>query len=292
MQWLRSHPYAATSALIGLILIAGAIFIESRLGIAPGELSVWGSNGAPLLNPTSYAPIKPVAQNTEPQTSVTSDAPPAYIPPSQNTDAGVQATDEMDFEIFLQSLITPSKTPPAATSSDTGIAYSFIPQGLISVNVPQKSRTPEQQKLFDYGNDAGSYIQTYEDSNRNAPVALRDQAEDRQNPAKIQAVKLVASGLRTVGESLLGMENVPESVATQHKALAESYVDVGRKLAQIPDVIQSDAAFITSIEAYNAAADTWVKNYISLATIFSVSGVTFTEIDPGSVFTFSRGGSL
>lgn len=292
MSWLQRHPYAAMCAVAGLLVIIGAFIVESRTSAQPGSLSVWGGTGAPLLNPTSYSPSAVASER--PGTQGEAGISPIYIPPAQTSDAENPASGEtFDFDSFMAALTQPAgpKGVAATSSSDTSLAYSLIPRGLIATTTPEPVRTEVQQKLFNYGNDAASYIQTYEDSNRNASVALRDQAEDRQNPQKIQAVKLVAAGLRTAGESLLGMEELPSLVTSSHKALAESYIEVGRQLSKVPDA-NGDEAFIAAINAYNAAADTLVKNYVSLATAFSLAGVTFSPQDPGSIFTFSSGGGL
>lgn len=289
MSWLRLHPYAAASAAAGLLIVIGALIVESRTAVEPGTLSVWGGSGAPLFNPTSYAPQSAI--EIAPQQTGEDTDPPAYIPPSQTAGAEpVPSGDILDLDAFLASLVQPSGSASATSSGDVAYAYSFIPKGLISTEtVP--ARNPEQQELYTYGNDAASYIQTYEDTNRNAAVALRDQAEDRQNPQKTQAVKLVAAAMRTAGESLLGMESVPESVRATHEALAESYVLAGRELSKVPDA-NGDDAFISAINAYNSAADTLVKHYVSLATMFSLSGVKFMPTDPGSIFMFTSGGGL
>ncbi len=291
MSWLERHPYAAMSALAGIVLIIGALIVESRTSAKPGTLSVWGGTGAPLLNPTSYSPNAIVS--AMPQSHGNPGISPIYIPPTQTQSADEPgATEEFDFDAFVSALTQPAGPKATPTSSgDMGAIYSLIPSGLIATTTPEPVRTEAQQRLFNYGNDAASYIQTYEDSNRNASVALRDQAEDRQDPQKKQAVKLVAAGLRTAGESLLGMEELPPLVVGTHKALAESYIEVSRELTKVPDA-NGDEAFIAAINAYNAAADTLVQNYVSLATAFSLAGVTFSPQDPGSIFTFSAGGGL
>ncbi len=289
MLWFASHPYAAASAAIGLLIVIGVIVVENRASVSPGTLSVWGGTGAPLLNPTSYTPqnIQQATQNT----GGGSGGAPIYIPPTQGATADSETAEDYDFQSLLSSLAEPSGTKSTTASTDIDLAYAFIPRGLIATNTPAVSRTPEQQALFTYGNDAASYIQTYEDSNRNAPIALRDQAEDRQDPQKKQSVKLVAMGLRTAGESLLGMEEVPSAIASPHKSLAESYIAVGRALEKVPDA-NGDDAFIAAITAYNVEADTLVSHFNDLATTLALAGVKFTTGDPGSIFTFSGGGGL
>lgn len=286
------HPYAAACAAAGLLLIIGAILVESRTSVRPNSLSVWGGTGAPLLNPTSYSPQAIVSNIRE--DSGTTDLSPTYIPPRSASDDGeTPSQEELDFDSFLASLVQPAghSSASSSTSADTALAYSLIPQGLISTTTSSGVRNPVQQALYTYGNEAASYIQTYEDSYRNAPTTLRDQAEDRQNVQKGQAVKLVASGLRTAGEGLLSMEEVPELAVSAHEALAKSYIEVGKTLANVPDA-NGDGAFITAVTAYNEVADTLVKNYVSLATIFSLNAVKFAPDDPGSIFMFSGGGGL
>jgi hypothetical protein len=84
---------------------------------------------------------------------------------------------------------------------------------------------------------------------------------------------------------------VPSQAVEAHKALAQSYIQAGTRLSAIADA-KSDADFLKAIEAYNAAADTLANRYIDLTVIFSLSGVTFSQDDPGSIFMFSGGGTF
>lgn len=292
MSWIRLHPYAAACAVAGLVLIAGALVVQSKTVARPGTLSVWGGNGAPLLNPTSYVPNAVLNEPTHSNTTG-SNVAPIYLPPSKNTTSeSGEDTSSYDLTELIAALTQPvlaSGQKPSTSTID--LAYSFIPRGLIASNTPAPVLTETQQRLYNYGNDAASYIQTYEDSYRNAPISLRDQAEDRENEQKKQSVRLVAAGLRTVGESLLGMEDLPTEVKTTHTALAESYLEAGKRLSKVVDA-GGDEAFIAAILSYNGAADTLATNYVHLATIFSLSSVRFSTNDPGSIFTFSGGGGL
>jgi hypothetical protein len=89
------------------------------------------------------------------------------------------------------------------------------------------------------------------------------------------------------------MQNVPSDVETQHTALAQSYVDLGTQLQAVAQT-QTDAAFVQAVEKYDTTADTFVKNYGSMAAYFTEQGVSFAPQDPGSVFSFtdSGGGGL
>jgi len=291
MQWAKNHPYAAVCAFAGMLLIIGAFIVERRTPASPGSLSVWGGAGTPLLNPTSYTP-NAVLSDMRPQYSGTN-IQPVYIPASATrTDNTGEVAESFNYNEFIAALAQPAtaKTNTNGTADITG-AYSFIPRGLIATSAPIKIRSDTQQKLFNYGNDIGSYIQTYEDSNRNAPLTLRDHAEDRQNPQKARSVKAIAEALRTVGTNMQSMEELPELARGAHALLAQNYVNVSEKLAVVADA-DSDPAFIDAINAYNAAADEFIKSYVSLATVFSLAGVTFSSQDPGNVFTFTAGGGF
>lgn len=287
MQWIRLHPYAAACALAGILLVIGTIIVERRTTADPTGLTVWGGSGAPLLNPSSYSPSE-LLENIDMGSG--SSVSPTYIPPSQSAGAP-QGAEVFDLAQLL-SMLTDSGAPSASiqTSADTGIAYAFIPSGLVSSSLSSVELSEEERRLFNYGNDIGSYIQTYEDSHRGAPVTLRDQAEDRQNAAKADAVKAVAAAISRVGENILGMEEVPESVRSLHESLGESYVRAGERLAAVPDA-RGDEAFIAAVEAYNEAADSLAGHFVGISSLFSLSGIRFASQDPGSIFMFSGGGA-
>lgn len=292
MGWIFKHPYATLSACAGLILITITLVVENRITLRQGAVSAWGANGAPLLNPASYAP-RDRSSASSPDGVTPDGTAPIYIPPNQTVGAGgAEQSSEFDFDSFLAALSRPEQAAAQSeVQTDMSAAYSFIPRGLIATSSPVREREPVEQALFDYGNEAGSHIQTYEDSHRNAATVLRDQAEDRKNASKAQAVKTVAAAIRTVGENLAAIEQVPAGAKSLHETLARNYREVGEALALVPDA-SGDAAFITAIENYNTSADALVKTFVALATLFSVQGVTFSTQDPGSVFMFSGGSGL
>lgn len=288
MHFVRMYPYAAASALAGLLLVVGAIIVERKTSTEPGNLAVWGISGAPLVNPSSYSPHAIQENMTVPSGTNVS---PTFIPPSKNLQGATAATDDMADIHELLSLISRPSGTKAPSSSGQSIAFAFVPTGLIASSIPVKERSEEQQSLYNYGNDAASYIQTYEDGNRGAPTILRDQAEDRQDAQKARAVKDVAKAIRNVGESLLGMEDVPESIRGAHTLLAKAYIQAAESLSRIPDA-QADDAFIAAIEEYNSAADKLAQYYVEITAMLSLNGVIFSTEEPGSIFMFSGGASI
>jgi len=146
--------------------------------------------------------------------------------------------------------------------------------------------TADQKALYDYGNEVGGEIQSFEELNPDEAQILKDQAEDRTDPTKAAALVSLAKNLAAVGTYMQQMQEVPSSVSDDHNALAQSYLGIGAKL-QLVAQAQSDAAFVQAIENYDTSADTFVHNYGALAQFFTEQGVVFSPQDPGSVFSFT-----
>jgi hypothetical protein len=287
MQELRMHPFVAAAIGASLLLLSIALIVVLRT--APprgGLLTVWGSMPISSSNPNAtYAPDYDT--NTLPVSALGTTTPPfiALDPSISNSD-----TAQDDIAALIAQLSGSVQTKGTASSSsdasDLNLAYAFIPRGLISTTTPTKARTPAQAALYEYGNDAGSFIQTYDDTHKNAAQTLKDQLEDRRDPQKAQALRDLAMALGHVGDSIAGIDDVPAVAKTMNDALAKSYQDMATKLVAVPDA-ERDADFIAAIQAYDTAVETFTKRYVALATLFSTSGVTFEPQDGGSVFTFS-----
>lgn len=301
MQWLRTHPYASALGAATLLVLVGAYIVVSR-AIQPLETgpTSWGGGAVPHLDPTSY-PIGENASNGAgaPQDAQTimgrvQDGPPyTYLAPSffQNASPNGEE-DTYDFDAFVAQLSAQGRSDPGGTQdASTSIlgAYSYIPRGLISTTIVHSARTPLQQELYDYGNDIGSTIESFEQQHLNTVQVLKGQVEDRANPEKAEAVVKIGRDFEEMGEVLAAMESVPSAMASTHKALAQSYIEIGRNLALVPGA-ERDSDFIKAIQTYNASADVFVKNYIQLVSLFGAHGVTFMSADAGRVFTFSPTG--
>lgn len=289
MQWLRAHPYIASAALAFIVLVVGALIVLNRSDVRPQTtgLRAWGGVGSDLFDPTSAARGGTAAQPDNLYSQVQS-GPPFYYAPAAEQLPLVQASDDFDFEAFIGLLAGSGKATGGISQDPSFDAYSFIPQGLISTTSVEKRRTPTQQAIFDYGNEAGSYIQSFEERYRAAPQILKDQFEDREDPEKNAALLSLSRGLEDVGFQLEALE-VPSEIRSAHQKVAASYKELGKKLSAVPNA-KSDETVLNAILAYNAAAEAYVKNYVSLATLISAHGVTFSPEDAGSIFTFSQVG--
>lgn len=291
MEWSRMHPYTLTITGAILVLAAGGYIVWNNVPVAPSNagLTAWSGNGA-AFSPGTYGAdaTGPNADRQSLMQQVQGGAPYTYTLPVLPAANPLDTPDSsFDFNAFIALLSNNSGTDgPAAPTESAGNAYAYIPTGLISSDAHTTTLTPSQQALYDYGNEAGSFIQSFESQHSDSPRILKDQAEDRSNAVKATALKTLGQDLAMVGDSLLAIENVPQEAAAVHKALAQSYVEIGGKLAAIAQT-RSDADFIAAVGAYDASVNVFVKNYVALAQLFGAYGVTFAGEDPGSVFTFS-----
>ena len=289
MSWLRSHPYIAAVAGTVVLLIMGAIIVGKRAAVEPGpsSLRAWGGVGANLLDTSSRTLGQVPSDQGDLYTEVRSGPPFYYAPNAQAPQTQSGDAEDLDLDELLATLSHAPQNKPSGNGSLAVDAYSFIPAGFLSTSTAQTWRTPTQLALYNYGNEAASNIQSYEDLYRNAPQIMKNQFEDRQNPDKNAALLGLANSLAGVGNALLAMEDVPSPVLSAHEKLGASYREMGEKLSRIP-AAKYETDLIDAVLAYNAVAETYTKNYIALVTLFSAYGVTFRTDDPGSIFTFTN----
>ncbi len=182
------------------------------------------------------------------------------------------------------STAAPSKTTAA---TDMLSAFSYLPQGLISTSL-EKPRTSEQEALHTYGNTAGALIKSFEAGHPYMVATLEAFTKDRTSVQGAAGIRALAADLTDIGVSMLEMEDIPASARAAHEALAHKYEEIGEKLALIASS-QGDEAYLASINDYNAAADSFTRSYITVMAVFSISGVTFTAYEDGSVFSYPGG---
>ncbi len=295
MDWFRTHPYVSALGAAGVLVLLGAFIVVSGASQPAGtRTSAWEGEAAPLLNPTSHGPITSATQNANVM-GQTQDSPPyTYIAPNFSNTISPDGEEEStyDFDAFIAKLTKQAnpKGQAAANEEDSLLsAYAYIPRGLISTSTPNATRSVLQQELYDYGNDIGSTIESFEQQHSDTPQILKGQVEDRTDSGKAAAVVRIGRDFEEMGKTFAAMETVPSSLASAHNALAKSYIEIGTNLALIPGA-QRDADFIKAIQTYNASADTLAKNYIQMVSLFGAHGVAFSANDAGKVFTFTPTG--
>lgn len=283
---MHTHPYLFALGSIATLLLIGALLVVRSAPASTGASSTiaWGGTGS-VIGPT-LAP----SDTSSTMTSVQKQPPYDYVLPTlspASTDAtDTQTSSGFDYSAFISSLSQENHpASQAQQTTDGSDAYSFIPTGFISTETPTK-RTKTQQAIYDYGNSVGSLVQAFEQQHPAMQQQLTDQLQDRTDPTKAAAVARIGSDLAALGDALLAIDAVPTQMASAHEALASSYKEIGAKLSTVPHT-QGDSAFLDAVNAYDAAADTFVHNYVSLAQLFVANGVSFTSADPGNVFTFT-----
>lgn len=293
MDWFRSYPYASVLTAAGLLLIVGGFVVVRKTAttVTPSSHPVaWGGAGA-VLSPSVSGDAVTAAQQPSILEQTQHGAPYTYILPTpQQTDpSSGTPSDTFDFDAFITLLSDSSATGGTAhttTSVSATDAYAFIPTGLVSTVSPPK-RTKLQQSVYDYGNEIGSLIQSFELEHPNASRVVMDQAQDRADAGKAASVQALGKALSALGDNLLTVDDVPSSFEATHEALAKSYRELGQKLVLVPQA-PGDDAFISAVQSYNTSADAFIKNYVALANLFVSYGVVFSPGDAGSVFTFTQ----
>lgn len=294
----NGHPNLFKTAVLGTVaaIAIGFLVVNSRTPAATnGPSTNWVGLGTLIdgvpADPQTPAPTRPDDQSLF--SEVTQGAPFVYIPPSGGPAQHVASnTDEFSVEDVLAALSPQSKTawtPASVPEGEPSLmeAYAFVPQGLFSTTTEGATRTEAQQRLFDYGNEIGSLVQSYETMHQNTPQIATDHLADRTNPDKIAALKQVGDDIILLGKRIAAIEEVPSSARSAHDALAAGYQDVGAALKIVADAY-SDQQLLDAVSTYNATMDKLTPRYIAMVTLFSMRNVSFTTSDPGSAFSFSR----
>jgi hypothetical protein len=283
MDSIRAHPYRAALVAAVILILVGALIVYRRSD-APttASSSAWGSTGSlfdPQATPNASAPEQSDANRGARDVPLYQYRPPAFEEDSEGA---------FDFDAFVAALSRPDSAgePASGGTESAASTYSFIPTGLISTDAPSTQRSQVEELIYQYGNEVGEYIELYESTHRNNAAILKNQIEDRGNAEKAAAVRSIGADLRALGTSIERIETVPDIFSHAQGALADSYIEAGGKLAAVADA-NGDQAFIAAINSYNAAAESLIKNYVAMATLFSVNNIRFKPADAGRVFMFS-----
>lgn len=306
MEWIRTHPVLATVIAIGLIVGGGALLAWDKIAFSPNTTGgyTWGqlgageyrgvldgragrSNGQQLTPDDLYEEL--VAEN-QPDISIIPQTDVFARFASSTTSSGEILFSADDIAELIAALGTSAQVVPPQdpfgeefTLSDV---YSFLPGGLISTTSQTERKTLRQRTLFDYGNEVGSYVESFRDFNRNQSNTLRQFLEDTGSETKAEAVRDLGNAFQRLGRDLARMDNVPSDIETEHLTFARGYETLGELLLQVAEA-RDDEALLSAIQTYNAAADEFAESYLTLITIFSINEVEFNSYDSGRMFTFS-----
>ncbi len=286
------HPVFLTLLVAAICVLIGLYFIERQRAVVPsGDSMTWGRIGA-YLEPQNPATTPDSSRIPEPLVDVGEDSPPVPVtasnPQPQKPPQKTAAADgSFDYNALLAQLRHDS-TAPAQQANKTFTqlldAFSFAP---VIATPEEKVKTPEQQALFEYGNDIGLRLKGFAALNSNMAQILSDQIAHRTDPSKGNPLRDLGNRYVTLGESILAIHDIPPAVESAHYKLGESYVQLGRALSRVPDATE-DQAFLAAITAYNNKADAYTNAFVGMVTLFSTLEVRFEESDGGSVFSFRR----
>ncbi|OGG45020.1 hypothetical protein A2673_02935 [Candidatus Kaiserbacteria bacterium RIFCSPHIGHO2_01_FULL_50_13] len=284
-MWLQNHSLLPIIGGVAALVLVGLLIVSSRTAHNPPPYATtWGGTSG-IYVPALSAPKRDISDSFV-QLSPFQYSPP--LPALSAPDENKPEKDVLDVYTLLLSSVRPSSYPVLATEDTSFLdeIYSLVPQGLRAVSEPP-DRSDEEHVLYEYGNEVGSYIHAYEASYGTRAVSiLKDFYADRENTTKEEEVRRLGLSIAHVGEEMLAMVFVPESLSGMHALIAERYKDAGSKLGAITGA-QNDSELLDHINESNAAADSLVTAVVTLATFFSVAEISFSSHEPGSVFTFS-----
>jgi hypothetical protein len=287
--WVHTHPYLATTIGIGGLIVFGTILVLQRVDVNPATGSgAWGGAGGlffgAIRGATPTGPSPDDIVRIQSSTQANYGTIPIFTAPEQNADGSSSADDGIAALLAQLTQTTPTASTSFQASSPD--SFSFIPQGLISADAPVKKRTVLQQSLFDYGNQMGTYIKGYEAMHYGGAQILKDQVEDRTNPDKIRAVKLLGADMQQLGTDFLYVTGVPSVAVGMHKAYASAYRTAGANLMKVA-ATQNDSDFVNAITAYDASVEDMTKAFVMLVVLFGANDVTFSASDEGNIFMFT-----
>lgn len=290
-SFFSSHTLAIALAVAVILFLIGGFVVLRRSGRTPSpETTTWGVSGAALPNSNTGIPSFAEAGKTD--FTNTPIEILRFTAPAESA-AGTQGSaPPQTFESFLSGLFGNTTRASAAgggLTAETLQAYFYLPEGTVSTT--QRSETPVQAALHTYGNAVGAIIVGFESSHPDMLNILTAQAENREDPKSAAALKDLADDLAGIGAALEEITDIPEDAASIHAALAAGYQEIGAKLAAVAE-IGSDEAYLASINAYNTSADAFTRRFLEMATLFSISGVSFSSTEGGSAFTLPSGGGF
>lgn len=288
MKWVSSHPYAASAVTAVVVLFLGATYVSQKTALSPGNTgTAWSGTGAVATLPDAPKYIPPTEQNP-------TNAVPAYKYTSPYGSKNQQASQEIpeeDNSVFdkFSKMVNSKATSSDSSPLDLSSIYTFLPPNMIAApEMPAEAEESDTQKeLRAYGNNIGAIIMSYEQNHPDQAAVLKNHAEDRSNPTKIEALRQLGRDLANVGDLIDQEDPVPDLMKAKHKALADSYREMGQLLAGVADA-KGDKAIWDAMVTYNKSAEGFIGAFVPFAQTFSAAGVSFSQSESGSVFMFQQ----
>ena len=287
MHLIAKYPFWFLFFGLGVVLAVVALFGAAR-SAPPSASTVSVFGGGALINPGfSSAQRQSVAPNSEPSPGSPA---PAYAPITFATTSA--AGGSASTSAAPQSSAGGTQTSVPAQSADSLLRqlYSLMPSGIM-LRASAPVRTPAQEALYTYANEAGLALLTFQSKNAGAADALKQWLGARGDATKSAAVGAIAADLLAAGDQLSQLAGVPASAAASNAALAASFKGAGQKLLAVEAAGTDDAKLIDALKSYDVSADQFTLSYLAIVDLLSLNNVRFNSTDTGSVFSFSSAGS-
>jgi hypothetical protein len=316
MHWIRSHPFIASILGVIVILFLGGVLVWNKTATSASgsEGYTWGKYGGGRLsditaNKGSLGNPDPLEKEFTDEDfytllSDTRDKPYASLIPQTNVyesrNLGTTTNSEIIFTGDELAKLLASISPTAQIVApynpfDVEFAfsdiYAYVPATVAQESQETRKLNERQRELLNYGNEAGSYIESFVERWGDQSQILKQFMEDLNNEEKAQAVNDLAFALGKVGRDIEDMDVVPDDARGVHARLVSGYKLIGKKLEPVSNA-RSDEELLKAVIDYNSAADQFAKDYLSVVTLLSVAEVPFSSGEPGSVFVFKPSLSL
>jgi hypothetical protein len=306
MSWVREHSKLIGGVALTITILALSSLAYDKLATSSptGSQGVW--HGFESTQELQFDPTTPRERDavvTEEDvfdslvsdrihTHLTTQTPKIFGLATLPTATSSYTFSQDDITALLANL-TPSAAIaiPVMGEDEKGLTlsdvYAYLPQGLTSIAPSTKKLTGARLELYEYGNRAGSYIETFGEQYGNYQNAtLRRFLEDRDDEMKIKEVDDLGKAFIQLGKELKTIEPVPAFIADTHIKMADGYIAVGEATRKVA-LAKTDDELLAAILNSNYASDTFVKAYVSIAEQFSALEVTFRDSEPGKVFVFT-----
>lgn len=265
-----------------LLISAGIVLVNARSPVSEyKDANTWGGFGATVGNNTDDTSPSRIA------TPETGQATDTAIPQLSYTSGTAEQSE--DALSVLRLLAEAASTSGVYISRIDELTienlYKLLPRGFGTATTATIRRSPREQALYTYGNEAGAPIEAYGSIHRNQSYSIADFIADRGNSAKQAAVSRIGDDLSAVGKELGALTSVPSDVRAMHETLSRSYLTMGEKLRAFSGA-RTDEELLAASLAYNTSVEEFNKAFIALATFFEIAEVRFGAGEPGRVFGF------
>lgn len=310
MEWLRRHSTLLYALAIGFVILSGAVFISDKVATTanPSDNVSWGTNeerflpDANLLSPRVGSGVAPAFDednffkhlaNTKDEgasyKSLKGIGDPLAQKPEVTADGSLAFKDDSLIALLGSIESNSVMRVTDANSSELALAdiYSLIPtNNSTPTTTSTVRRSGVQLDLFDYGNATGIHILGHMEtwgSRQNS--ILKRFIEDPTDAYKIREVEDLAASFVQLGKDIEETTPVPEPARNIHAHIAAGYKAIGEHTYAVSRA-RSEDELIAAMLASNTASDQFVKDYVTLADIFTSYSVKFSATDAGRVFVF------